>query len=164
MTLGQILAQVASINVRRVTVTGGEPLQQANAYSLLTLLCDSGYLVSLETGGSYSIAPVDQRVTIVLDIKTPGSGEQQSGCRDNWQHLKPSDQIKFVITSRQDYEWAKALLQQEPLLQDKELLFSAAIPLLEPRLLAEWIVQDRLPVRFQLQLHKVLWPEQERGR
>jgi 7-carboxy-7-deazaguanine synthase len=163
-SLDEIVKRVDALGARCATVTGGEPLNQSGVHGLLKRLCDQGYSVSLETGGSLSIADVDSRVDIVLDVKTPGSGESAAFDSTNIQWLKPNDQVKWVITSREDYQWARDRVLNEPWLQNRENLFSAANPLLPPKQLAEWIIEDRLPVRFQLQLHKIIWPDQDRGR
>ena len=156
----EILARVADYGVRHVTVTGGEPLAQKNVLVLLNGLNDAGYEVSLETSGALDIAPVDPRTVIVMDIKTPGSGEVDRFHADNIRHLKPLDQVKFVLTDRADYEWAVARLEEYRLPERCEVLFSPAFGQLAPRELADWIVADRLPVRFQLQLHKLLWGDE----
>mgnify|MGYP002630523578 CR=1 FL=1 len=158
-TLPAVLAQVAAYTPRYVTVTGGEPLAQRAALDLLTALCDAGYQVSLETSGALDIAAVDPRVTTVMDIKTPGSGEVEKNRYENIAHLKPSDQVKFVLCDRADYDWAKTILGQHSLAQRCELLFSPSHGALNPAQLADWILEDRLPVRMQIQLHKYLWGE-----
>jgi len=163
MALPEILAQVASHVPRHVTVTGGEPLAQRPCGTLLTQLCDAGYDVSLETSGALDIGCVDARVRIVMDIKTPGSGEDTKNDAANLQHLKPADEIKFVICDRADYEWSRERLHHERLAERCEVLFSPVWGRLEARELAEWILADRLPVRMQVQLHKLLWGE-ARGR
>jgi 7-carboxy-7-deazaguanine synthase len=163
MELGQILAETAAAGCRYVTVTGGEPLAQEGCKALLGALCDAGYRVSLETSGALDVAPVDPRVIRVLDLKTPGSGEQDRNLWSNLDHLRPSDEIKFVLCDEADYRWAVAKLGEYHLPGRCELLFSAAQGRLEPRALADWVLRDRLPVRFQLQLHKLLWGA-ERGR
>jgi 7-carboxy-7-deazaguanine synthase len=163
MTLPEILAQVASHATRHVTVTGGEPLAQRPCTDLLTQLCDAGYEVSLETSGAVEIAGVDARARVVMDVKTPGSGEASRNLPANLAQLKPADEVKFVICDRADYEWSRAFVQRERLPERCDILFSPAWGRLEPRLLAEWILEDRLPVRLQLQLHKLLWGE-ARGR
>jgi 7-carboxy-7-deazaguanine synthase len=163
MSLDEILAQVAGQGVRHVTVTGGEPLAQRPCVPLLTRLCDAGYEVSLETSGAVDIATVDPRVRVVMDIKTPGSGESEKNLPANLARLKRTDEVKFVINDRVDYEWSRELIQRERLAERCEILFSPVHGQLTPRELADWIVADRLPVRFQLQLHKLLWGE-ERGR
>ncbi len=161
MTLEEILAQVASYQPRYVTVTGGEPLAQANCLPLLTALCDQGYEVSLETSGAMDVADVDPRVVKVMDLKTPGSLEQQRNLESNIAHLLPHDQVKFVICDRQDYEWAKAKTQILDLpAKVADVLFSPSKAELPAAQLADWILEDRLPVRFQIQLHKVLWGDQ----
>jgi 7-carboxy-7-deazaguanine synthase len=156
--VAQILATVAGYGVRHVTVTGGEPLAQPGVHALLRELCDAGYRVSLETSGALDVAAVDPRVAKILDLKTPGSGEV---ARNRWENLAccgRGDQLKFVIVDRADYDWAR-LKCDELDLYDRfgEVLFSPATPDLAPRTLADWIVADRLPVRFQIQLHKILW-------
>lgn len=159
----EVLGRVADYGVRFVTVTGGEPLAQPGALDLLTALCDEGYEVSLETSGAIDVAAVDPRVVKVLDLKTPASGECGRNLFANLAHLRPSDQLKLVICDRPDYEWAKVQLDEYGLAQRCEVLFSPSYGQLEAHVLAEWILHDRLPVRFQIQLHKVLWGE-ERGR
>ena len=161
--LPAILEHVASFQTRHVCVTGGEPLAQKTCLSLLKALCDAGYEVSLETSGALSVADVDARVVKVLDLKTPGSGEVGRNRYDNLPLLTSRDQIKFVLCDRADYEWAKALLHEHALTARCEVLFSPSHAQLAARELADWIVTDRLPVRFQLQLHKYLWGD-ERGR
>jgi 7-carboxy-7-deazaguanine synthase len=156
-TLDDILQEVAHYNTRHVTVTGGEPLAQKPCLDLLSRLCDAGYNVSLETSGALDISGVDKRVIKVMDLKTPGSGEAARNLYANLQHLQPQDQIKFVLCDRQDYDWAVALLKQHALADKCEVLFSPVHGQLEPRQLADWILADQLPVRFQLQLHKILW-------
>lgn len=159
----EVLGRVADYGVGFVTVTGGEPLAQPGALDLLTALCDEGYEVSLETSGAIDVAAVDPRVVKVLDLKTPASGECGRNLFANLAHLRPSDQLKLVICDRPDYEWAKVQLDEYGLAQRCEVLFSPSYGQLEAHVLAEWILHDRLPVRFQIQLHKVLWGE-ERGR
>lgn len=152
-----ILATVAGFGVRHVCVTGGEPLAQPACHDLLAALCDAGYRVSLETSGALDTAAVDPRVAVVLDLKTPASGEEGRNLWANLGHLKPDDQVKFVICDRADYEWARACLREHGLDRRCEVLFSPAWQRQGARELAEWILADRLPVRFQLQLHKYLW-------
>lgn len=158
-----ILQQVASYNVRHVTVTGGEPLAQKGCLALLKRLCDAGYEVSLETSGALAVDEVDSRVSKVMDIKTPGSGEESKNRFDNIACLMRHDQVKFVICDRNDYEWAKKVMAEYHLTERCEVLFSPSAQQLPARDLADWIVADRLPVRFQIQLHKYLWGD-ERGR
>ena len=162
-TLAAILERVAQFGARDVCVTGGEPLAQRACVTLLHELCEVGYRVSLETSGALSVAGIDPRVSRVVDVKTPGSGEEPRNLYPQLQTLNDLDQIKFVITSRADYEWSRALLAEQALERRCGVLFSPAFGQVEPRELAEWILADRLPVRFQMQLHKLLWGE-ERGR
>ncbi len=156
--LEEILRQVGTKKVRYVTVTGGEPLAQPDCLGLLQRLCDADYKVSLETSGAIDTSGVDERVSVVLDLKTPGSGELSRNLYDNIALLKPIDQVKFVICNREDYEWAKFKLD-EYLLRDRvsEVLFSASHGELESVVLAQWILDDGLDVRLQVQLHKLLW-------
>jgi len=163
MTVAEVVDAVRARGVRSVCVTGGEPLAQPACRGLLTALADAGCDVALETSGALSIAEVDARVHIVMDLKAPGSGEVAKNDWGNLAYLKPSDEVKVVLTDRADYEWAVAVVTERALDRRCQVLFSPAAGLLSPRLLAEWIVADRLPVRFQLQLHKVLWGD-ERGR
>lgn len=163
MTFEAILAEVAQHGARYVTVTGGEPLAQKPCRELLRRLCDAGYQVSLETGGALDIGGIDPRVSVVMDLKTPGSGEQAKNLYANVEHLASKDQVKFVICDRTDYEWSAAQLVEHRLAERCEVLFSPAWGQVEPRQLAEWILADRLSVRLQVQLHKLLWGE-ERGR
>jgi len=152
-----ILAEVAKHGVRHVCVTGGEPLAQKRCLSLLRQLCDAGYEVSLETSGALDIAAVDPRVSRVVDLKTPGSMEVSRNLWSNIPLLTPKDQVKFVVCSRADYEWARAMCEEHGLVARCEVLFSPSFDEVAPRELAEWILADRLPVRFQMQLHKQLW-------
>jgi len=154
-----ILAEVARHGVRHVCVTGGEPLAQKRCLTLLRRLCDAGYVVSLETSGALDVAPVDARVSRIVDIKTPDSGEAARNRWSNLAHLSAHDQIKFVICSRADYEWARAVLAERALDAICEVLFSPSQGQITPTRLADWIVADRLPVKFQLQLHKLLWDD-----
>jgi len=163
MSLDAILAQVAGFQCRVVCVTGGEPLAQKNCLPLLTQLCDAGYAVSLETSGALDIADVDSRVTIVMDLKTPSCGEESKNRYQNIAALKPDDQIKFVLGSRDDYDWARAKLEHYDLSARCEVLFSPVQGLLSATDLADWILADGLPVRMQIQLHKLLWGD-EAGR
>lgn len=157
MTLEAIMAEVAGYAPRYITVTGGEPLAQKNCLILLRALCDGGYDVSLETGGALDVSGVDTRVMKVLDIKTPASGEVQKNLWSNLAHLNPHDEIKFVLCDEADYQWAKQVMQERELSQHCAVLFSPAQGQLAAKDLAEWILRDRLPVRLQVQLHKLLW-------
>ena len=155
--LDAILAEVARHGVRHVCVTGGEPLSQKRCAVLLERLCDAGYAVSLETSGAIDISAADTRVSRVVDLKTPGSGEMHRNLLANLPLLTPHDQVKFVICDRADYEWARGMLAEHALADRCEVLFSPSYNQQPARELAEWIIQDRLPVRFQMQLHKQLW-------
>jgi 7-carboxy-7-deazaguanine synthase len=158
LTLDEILEQVAGYDTRNVCVTGGEPLAQAQCLELLTRLCDEGYVVLLETSGALLIDDVDPRVCIVLDLKTPASGESERNLWSNLERLKPDDQIKFVICDRADYDWACATLTEHDLTGKCSVLFSPVWgDEVFARNVAEWILADHLDVRFQLQLHKILW-------
>ena len=157
MHFQDILSQIRSYGTPHVCVTGGEPLAQKRCSELLQLLCDEGFQVSLETSGAIDISSSDKRVSRVLDLKTPGSGEEERNLWSNLDQLTKNDQIKFVICSREDYEWAKAQVGQRALDKKCGVLFSPVWGQVEARDLAEWILEDRLPVRFQLQLHKILW-------
>jgi 7-carboxy-7-deazaguanine synthase len=159
-TVDDILAEVARQGVRHVCVTGGEPLAQKRCIGLLARLCDAGFAVSLETSGALDIGAVDPRVSRVLDIKTPGSGEVERNLWSNLALLTPHDQVKFVLCDRADYDWARAVLAEHRLHERCEVLFSPSKDQLDARTLADWIVADRLPVRFQLQLHKLLWNDE----
>ncbi|NGY04237.1 7-carboxy-7-deazaguanine synthase QueE [Solimonas terrae] len=157
MSLDEIVAEVGRLGARHVCVTGGEPLAQKNCLPLLTRLCDAGHRVSLETSGAIDIAGVDPRVVRVLDIKTPASGEVSRNLWSNLELLQPHDEIKFVLCDRADYEWARACLAEHGLVDRCAVLFSPSQGQIEPAQLVDWILADRVPVRFQLQLHKVLW-------
>ncbi|BBP03352.1 7-carboxy-7-deazaguanine synthase [Sulfuriferula plumbiphila] len=159
MTIAAILQQVAEYAPRYVTVTGGEPLAQKNAPPLLAALCDAGYDVSLETSGALDISGVDQRVSRIVDIKTPGSGEVAKNYWDNLNYLAPHDEIKFVIADAADYKWARAMLHEHKLAQRCPVLFSPVHGQLGAGQLADWVLRDRLPVRVQVQLHKIFWGE-----
>lgn len=157
-SLDDILQQVRAFNTRCVTVTGGEPLAQMESLALMTRLCDADYEVSLETGGSLDIGPVDPRVSVVMDIKPPGSGEMHNNRMENIPLLQPHHQVKFVVADRTDYEWARLQTDLHQLSSRvSDVLFSPVWGQLEPASLAQWILDDQLPVRFQLQLHKILW-------
>jgi len=155
--IDSVLEAVQSFDTPHVCVTGGEPLAQPNCLRLLSRLCDAGHAVSLETSGAFSIAGVDPRVVRVVDVKTPGSGEAERNRVENFPLLTQRDQIKFVITSRLDYDWSKTYLEAHALAARCQVLFSPSYHDVSPTVLADWILSDRLPVRFQLQLHKVLW-------
>ena len=156
-TLDAVLATVGNYSPRYVCVTGGEPLAQKNCLPLLTRLCDAAYRVSIETSGAMPLDGVDARVIRVVDVKTPGSGEERRNRYDDLALLRPDEQIKFVICDRADYEWSREKITALGLVQRCQLLFSPSAGQLPARQLADWILEDRLPVRFQMQLHKVLW-------
>jgi len=160
-SLSDILSNVADYGAKYVTVTGGEPLAQPQCLELLEKLCDLGYRVSLETSGAMSIEEVDARVFKIVDLKTPGSGEVSKNLYDNIEHLLPHDEVKFVICDRQDYDWS-CMKVDELGLQDRvaEVLFSPSQGELSPAQLAEWMLQDKLNLRMQLQTHKYIWGDQ----
>ena len=161
-SLDSVLAQVAEHSADYVTVTGGEPLAQPAAIQLMQRLCDAGYQVSLETGGAMPIDDVDDRVSIVLDLKTPASGECDRNLLANVPLLRPKDQVKFVICDRGDYEWSKAQVHMHDLgSRVDDILFSPSYEELAPALLAQWVLEDRLKVRMQLQLHKQIWGDEK---
>jgi len=163
LSLEAVLARVASCGVRQVCVTGGEPLAQKACPPLLAALCDAGYTVSLETSGALDISVVDARVSRVVDLKAPDSGEEARNRWENLAHLTGHDEIKLVLASERDYLWAKKVLGDRRLAECCPVLFSPVADRLEPRQLAEWVLRDRLPVRMQIQMHKVIWGA-ERGR
>ena len=163
LSISAILAEVASYTTRHVTVTGGEPLAQKECLTLLRLLCDADYSVSLETSGAIDVANVDNRVSKILDIKTPGSGEAEKNLWSNLEYLTSHDEVKFVLCDEADYLWAVETLHARQLGKVCPVLFSPVHDILPPEALAGWILRDRLPVRMQLQLHKLIWGE-ARGR
>jgi 7-carboxy-7-deazaguanine synthase len=162
LSLDDVCARVSEHGARYVTVTGGEPLAQPGCLRLLARLCDSGYEVSLETSGAIDIRTVDPRVVRVVDVKTPGSGEVERNLWSNLDDLRSHDQVKFVVCDRRDYEWSKRVVAEHDLVaRISDVLFSPSHTELPPRRLAEWILEDRLPVRMQVQLHKVLWGDEQ---
>jgi len=157
-SISEIVSTVSTFSPRYVTVTGGEPLAQKNCWPLLKALCDQGYTVSLETSGAMDIAEVDERVSVVLDLKTPGSGELSKNLYGNIELLKKKDQLKFVLCDKQDYDWAAFKLAEYDLSNRAgEVLFSASHEQLDAAVLADWIVTDNLPVRLQIQLHVIVF-------
>jgi 7-carboxy-7-deazaguanine synthase len=160
LTIAAILDAMADYRTRYVTVTGGEPLAQRNCHALLAALCERGYSVSLETSGALDVSAVDARVSRILDIKTPGSGEVAKNLWRNLKHLTARDEIKFVLCDEADYVWAKHELEARRLNEICPVLFSPSYSTLEASTLAAWILRDQLPVRLQTQLHKQLWGEQ----
>ena len=160
MDFDQILQQVKQYQTRYITVTGGEPLAQKACKDLLTALCNDHYRVSLETSGALDISEVDSRVIRIMDLKTPSSGEQKKNLLSNIDYLTQNDEVKFVICNRQDYDWAKQFISDYDLLNKCEVLFSPVHGDISATDLADWILQDQLPVRFQVQLHKYLWNDE----
>lgn len=156
-TLPEVLQKVRDFDTHHVCVTGGEPLAQKGCIALLTALCDAGLRVSLETSGAMALTEVDSRVVMVVDVKTPGSGEESRNRYEELQRLKQKDLVKFVICSREDYEWSRAKLAELKLAARCTVLFSPSHEQVQPGVLADWLLEDHLPVRFQVQLHKYLW-------
>jgi 7-carboxy-7-deazaguanine synthase len=159
MTIGRILREVAEAGVRQVCVTGGEPLAQKSCAALLEALCDAGYSVSLETSGALDLSGVDRRVSKVMDLKAPASGECARNRWENLAHLTRRDEIKIVLMGEGDYQWARQVIAERRLGRVCPVLLSPAYGKLSPTALADWILRDRLPVRLQIQLHKLLWGE-----
>jgi len=158
-TISAIVEQVDQYNAKYITVTGGEPLAQSACHQLMTVLLDKGYIVSLETSGALDVSAVDDRAVKVMDLKTPASAEMDKNLYQNIEYLSEKDQVKFVIADDKDYQWSKSILQQYDLVNRCEILFSPVMGEMSPRVLAENIIQDNLPVRFQIQLHKYLWDD-----
>ncbi len=163
LSVDALLAQVAQYGCRLVEVTGGEPLAQPESLPLIARLCDEGYTVLLETSGAIDIEPVDRRAHIILDVKCPGSGMTDRMHWPNLDQLTAKDEAKYVLASRADYDWAREMVARYRLADRCTVLFSPVFGSLDPRQLAEWILADRLPVRFQLQLHKYIWAPDMRG-
>ena len=161
--LDELLAKVKSYGCNLVEVTGGEPLAQAEAFPLIAGLCDAGYTVLIETSGALDISPVDRRAHVILDVKCPGSGMTERMRWDNLHKLTRKDEAKFVVADRKDYDWARDIIGQYDLTNRCPVLMSPVFDGLEPRQLAEWLLADRLPVRFQLQIHKFIWTPDMRG-
>ena len=161
MSVDEILEDISQYKTKFVTVTGGEPLAQKPCWELLKNLCDSDYNVSLETGGAISIEGIDERTKIILDIKTPDSGEHLKNDKKNLALIKKKDEIKFVLSSRGDYEWAKKFIKEENLIDKAPIIFSPVYKGLSYENLSEWILEDNLAVRFQVQLHKIIWGEKK---
>lgn len=162
-SLDSILGEVDQYGCRLVEITGGEPLAQPEVHSLITALADRGYTVLIETSGAIDIAPVDPRATLIMDLKCPGSGMADRNLWANIPKLKQTDEIKFVIKDREDYEWAAAKVRAHALTDRHTVLFSPVFGAMNPQTLAEWVLADRLPVRCQLQLHKYIWDPAMRG-
>ncbi len=160
MPVAEILQQIKQYNAKNICVTGGEPLAQRHCDELLTRLCDAGYQVSIETSGSLDISNIDPRVNRIMDIKTPDSGEASKNKYANTEYLNLQDEVKFVLCSRADYDWAKQIVEKYHLLEKSQVLFSPVHSGIKPSDLADWIIQDKLNVRFQFQLHKFLWNDE----
>jgi len=163
MTPGAILGQVARFGTRYVLITGGEPLLQPQVHRLIADLLEQGYEVGIETGGSLDVAPLDPRVTIIMDLKCPGSGMEEHNLWDNLEALKPTDEVKFVLADRGDYEWSREVITRYDLTGRCGVLLSPVHGKLSPRSLAEWMLKDALGARLQMQLHKYIWPDGTRG-
>jgi 7-carboxy-7-deazaguanine synthase len=163
LPVGLILERVAAYGTRYVLVTGGEPLLQEGVHDLIGELCDRGFEVAVETGGSLDLEPLDRRAMVVMDLKCPGSGMCGKNRLENIDLLKPGDEVKFVVVDRADYDWAREMIERHGLTGRCGVLLSPAHGALHPRRLAEWILADRLPVRLQLQIHKFIWPPDTRG-
>ena len=164
LSIGDVLDRVVPYGCSFVEVTGGEPLEQEAGFDLLRELCDQKYTVAVESGGHVDISRVDSRVTVIMDLKAPASGMEKKNRMENLDYVKPSDELKFVLADRGDYEWARELVRERSLEKiTRNLLFSPVHGSLDNRDLAEWILGDRLPVRLQLQLHKYIWPADMRG-
>lgn len=163
ISIDEILSETAKYNCKLVEVTGGEPLVQKESLELMQRLCDEGYEVLLETGGSLPINDVDRRVKIILDLKCPSSGMLKKNYYENIRFLKKEDEVKFVIGTREDYEWAKDIIMKYSLTEKCEVLFSAVFDEIEPVTIVNWILEDKLNVRFQLQMHKFIWQPDRKG-
>ncbi len=163
MPFMEIIAEIEKYDCQLVEVTGGEPLLQKQIIPFLKILCDKGYQVLLETSGHVDISPVDERIIKIMDIKCPGSGESEKVMWENIPHLSENDQVKFVISDKEDYEWAKKILSKYKLSSKQTILFSPVFGKLNNDQLANWILKDHLPVRFQLQMHKYIWAPEQRG-
>ena len=162
-SIEEVIEEVKKYDNKLVEVTGGEPLVQKEAIHLMRKLCDDGYQVLLETGGSLPIDSLDKRVRVILDLKCPSSKMKGKNLYENLDHLKPIDEVKFVIGTREDYEWAKEIINKYKINEKCEILFSVVFNKLEPLTLTNWILEDKLNVRFQLQMHKFIWKPEERG-
>lgn len=163
MTVNAVVEKIAAFGCPLVEITGGEPLLQREVHGLIGRLCDEGYRVLIETGGHLDIIPIDKRATVIMDIKCPGSGMVDRNRWENLPTLKPTDQVKFVIADRADYEWARGIVREHFTDAPQTILFSPVFHTMDNAELSEWILQDRLPVRFQVQLHKYIWEPTRRG-
>jgi 7-carboxy-7-deazaguanine synthase len=164
MTVDEIMAEVEKHDCEMVELTGGEPLLQPEIYDLAARLADAGHTVLIETGGHRDISKLDPRVIRIMDLKCPQSGESHKNLWSNLEHLRPADEVKFVIAGRTDYEWARDVIAEHRLDERARVLISTAFGLIAPELVVEWMLEDRLRARFQLQLHKYIWPPDERRR
>ena len=162
MTLDQILANVAEYDCNLVELTGGEPLLQPEIYELTTRLCEAGHTVLIETGGHRDVTGLDPRVIRIMDLKCPASGECERNLWSNLEHLRASDEVKFVVADRTDYEWARSVISEHSLEDRVKVLISTAYGLVSPQQVVEWMLEDKLRVRFQLQAHKYIWPPDAR--
>jgi 7-carboxy-7-deazaguanine synthase len=162
LSIEEVIDRVGSYGTKLVEITGGEPLAQQESFDLIRRLCDDGYEVLIETSGSIDVAPVDDRATVILDVKCPASGEASKNRWENLEHLKPRDEIKFVIADRADYDWARAMVKEKSL-ERWTLLFSPVWGEMDMKSLAEWMLADRVPARLQTQLHKHIWGAEARG-
>ncbi|MCK9281964.1 MAG: radical SAM protein [Melioribacteraceae bacterium] len=162
-SIDEIIEEVSKYNCRLVEVTGGEPLVQTEVLDLMEKLCNLGYEVLIETGGSLPIENIDKRVKVIMDLKCPSSKMMKKNRYENIEHLKSIDEVKFVIGTREDYEWSKSIIEKYNLIGKYELLFSIVFGNLTPLMMADWIIEDNLQVRFQLQMHKYIWKPDERG-
>jgi 7-carboxy-7-deazaguanine synthase len=162
-SIEEIISEIKKYNCNLVEVTGGEPLVQTESIRLMKRLCDDGYEVMIETGGSLPIEQIDKRVSVIMDLKCPSSKMMKKNRYENIKHLKTIDEVKFVIGSREDYEWSKNIIKEYELNKKCQLLFSVVFNSLEPVTLVNWILEDDLPVRFQLQMHKIIWDPTKKG-
>lgn len=163
MTVDRVIEKVAGYKCALVEITGGEPLVQDECLTLMEKLCDKGYQVMIETGGSLPVKNIDKRVKVIMDLKCPSSGMMKKNLYDNIRYLKSDDEVKFVIGSREDYEWTKGIIDKYDLLNKCEILLSVVFGALEPVRLVNWVLEDKLNVRFQLQMHKFIWNPSEKG-
>jgi len=162
-TIDQVIKEIGKYDCQLVEVTGGEPLVQEECKDLMNRLCNEGYVVMLETGGSLPVKDVDQRVMIIMDFKCPSSGMMKKNLYENINYIKPTDEIKFVVGNREDYEWSKEIIEKYNLSSKCNILFSVVFGELEPVTLVGWILEDKLNVRFQLQMHKFIWAPDTKG-
>jgi len=162
-SIDEVIDEVKKYNCKLVEITGGEPLVQKESLELMKRLCDEGFEVMLETGGSLPIQDIDERVMIIMDLKCPSSKMMKKNLYENIEHIKKTDEIKFVIGDREDYEWSKEMVQKYSLIEKCSVLFSVVFGKLEPVQLVNWILQDRLNVRYQLQMHKIIWTPETKG-